>query len=273
MNQSVKESAEFLIFGIERDAVLAKRPDGKFIGRTEKRLMAKARGYWKKQIDFVLDKAKGISALKQNAIEDEVGRIVNNIPYQAELAETIVLHMKSALERGGQTSVKKLKLGQFGISFTIENKRAVDFLNAKKTLELSNYRGNIHGTTKERISTILTQAAKSGQSYQETAKLIIEQGQAGVFSPARAQLIATREIGVAYEEGNREPIDEFAEKYPDREVKKYWQTVEDDRVTPECNANQDEGWIALDDEFSSGDQNAPREGNPRCRCTTLYEVQ
>lgn len=266
------------MFRLERDAVLSKRPDGKFINRQEKRLMAKAKAYWKEQLNFVLEKSKNISAFKQNnietnAIEDEVSRIVNNLPNRTELAEAIVLHMKTSLEKGGQTSVKKLKLGEFGISFTVENKKAIDFLNAKKNLELSNYKGNINATTKTRITEILTTAAKSGQSYEQTAKLITEQGEAGVFSPARAQLIATREIGVAYEEGNREPIDEFQEKYPDRTVQKFWQTVDDNKVTEECAANEAESWIDLDEDFSSGDQNAPREGNPNCRCTTLYEIQ
>lgn len=278
MNQSVKDQADFLLFRLDRNAALSKRPDGKFIGRTEKRLILKLKKYWKGQMDYVLEKTKFISAFKQNniaanTIEDDADWIVNNLPYRTEIAETIVLNMKTSLERGGKMVVKKMKLGQFGISFDIKNKRAIEFLKAKKTLELSNSRGNINGTTKERIAAILTKAAKSGQSYEETAKLIIEQGNAGVFSPARAQLIATREIGVAYEEGNREPIDEFSEKYPDREVKKYWQTVGDDRVTPECEANEDEGWIGLDEDFPSGDQQAPRDGNPRCRCTTLYEIQ
>lgn len=230
---------------------------------------------------FVIEQAKNISTFKQdklqtNALEDEVNRIVNNIPMKAALAEEVVAYMTTSMDKGGQSSVKKLKLGKFGISWNIKNKKAIEFLNAKKTLELSNKYGNIHSTTKDRIKTILIDAANSGQSYQKTAQLIAEQGEAGVFSHARAQLIATREIGVAYEKGNNIPVREFQEKYPDRTVKKWWQTVNDDRVTPECHANQEASdekkGLELDKNFPSGDDVAPRYGNPRCRCFTKYEI-
>lgn len=279
MENQVDSLANNLIFCLERNAVLAKRPDGKFILRTERRLIAALKRTWKKQMDYVIEKLKNVSAFKQeenrvlNAIEDDIDRIVNNLPYRDELVEDIIAFMKLGMDKGGKSAVKKLNLAKFGISFSLENKKAIDFLNAKKSLELSNYRGNIHQTTKTNIARILVDAAKSGQSYQKTAQLIMEQGKAGVFSAARGQLIATREIGVAYETGNNIPIKEFQADNPDRAVKKYWQTVEDDRVTKECQENQDQGWLFLSQNFSSGDEYAPRFGNPRCRCFTKYEIQ
>lgn len=45
---------------------------------------------------------------------------------------------------------------------------------------------------------------------------------------------------------------------------KGWLTARDQRVCPRCQANADEGAIALDDAFVSGDQHPP--GHPRCRC-------
>lgn len=280
-NQLIKNSIDFLIFRLERSAILRGRPNGTFILREERRLIARCNEIWKKQMDFVIKQAENISALKQdklqtNAIEDEVNRIVNNIPFKAALVEEVVAHMSTSMDKGGQTSVKKLKLGKFGISWDIKNKEAITFLNEKKTLELSNKLGTIHATTKDRIKTILLDAANSGQSYQKTAQLIAEQGEAGVFSHARAQMIATREIGVAYEKGNNIPIHDFQEKYPDRPVKKWWRTVNDDRVTPECQDNQDQSdnanGIDLDKSFLSGDDIAPRYGNPRCRCHTEYQI-
>lgn len=279
-NEAVLSLANTLVFALERNVILSKRPDGKFLLRNERRMMAELNRVWKKQMNYVVEKLKNVSAFKQeenqivvNATEDDINRIVNNLPYKEELTQSVILYMESAMERGGKTAVKKLNLGKFGISFSLQNKKAIDFLNAKKTLELSNYRGNIHATTKANISRILVDAAKSGQSYQKTAQLIMEQGKAGVFSPARGQLIATREVGVAYETGNNIPIREFQADNPDRSVMKYWQTVEDDRVTEECAANEDEGWKALAQTFDSGDDHAPRLGNPRCRCFTKYEIQ
>lgn len=280
MNSQAANIAHNLVFSLERNVILSKRPDGKFLARSERRLIAEVRRTWKKQLDYVVEKLKNVSAFKQeqnsiftNATEDEINRIVNNLPYREDLVESVMVYMKVSMEKGGKTAVKKLNLGKFGISFSLQNKKAIDFLNAKKSLELSNYRGNIHQTTKTNIARILVDAAKSGQSYQKTAQLIMEQGKAGVFSPARAQLIATREVGVAYETGNNIPIREFQAENPDRAVMKYWQTVEDDRVTEECAANEDGGWLHLAEAFDSGDDHAPRLGNPRCRCFTKYEIQ
>ena len=279
-NEAIHNLAGVLVFSLERNAILSKRPDGKFILRNERRLIADLKRIWTKQMNYIVEKLKNVSAFKQekneietNALEDEVNRIVNNLPFKTDLAETVVLYMSVAMEKGGKTTVKKLNLGKFGVSFSLQNKKAIEFLNAKKTLELSNFRGNIDATTKSNISRILLDAAKSGQSYQKTAQLIMEQGKAGVFSPARGQLIATREIGVAYEKGNNIPIREFQANNPDRKAMKFWQTVEDDRVTEECAANEDGGWLPIDEAFDSGDDTAPRDGNPRCRCHTQYEIQ
>ncbi len=277
LSNEAKNQIDTLIFSLERSAILAKRPDGKFINRQELRLKANLKRSWKKQMDYVVEHAKGLSiftnnAVKINALEDEVFGLLSGLPEKKEIIESIILSMRLSLERGGKTAVKQLKLSDFGISFDIKNKKAIEFLDAKRTLELSNYKGNIDATTKQNISRILLDAANSGQSYQKTAQQIMAQGEAGVFSQARGQLIATHEIGVAYETGNRIPIDEFQKENPDRPVQKYWQTVEDDRVTPECAANEDEGWIELDKPFPSSDQNAPRYGNPRCRCFTKYQI-
>ena len=83
-------------------------------------------------------------------------------------------------------------------------------------------------------------------------------------------MIASNEIGHAYEQGNFIPIqDAVAEGH---KAKKEWSTVGDDKVTEECRDNQGMGKIKHDKDFLSGDMTAPRAGNPRCRCTTLYEI-
>lgn len=49
---------------------------------------------------------------------------------------------------------------------------------------------------------------------------------------------------------------------------KAWVTSGDDRVSDECQANEADGWIALDEEFSGGVQNPPQ--HPNCRCAVTY---
>ncbi len=273
MKQSLENNEAFLLFRLQRNATMSKRPNGKFLLAIEKRFISKCSAIFKRQLNYVLEKAKEISTFRQsnylkNSLEDEINRLVNNIPGKDDLVAEIVTVAKSAMERGGNYRVTEMKLGEYGISFSLQNKKAIDYLNAKKNLELSNYRGNITDVTKERIAEILTDAAKSGQSYQETAKLIMAQGDAGVFSPARSQTIATTEIGNAYEVGNRIPMDDFQEQNPDREVQKAWQT--DGETNDECAENEDEGWINIDDDFPSGDQNPL--AHPNCECTTLYQI-
>lgn len=276
-NQHLKILANWLIYNLERNAVADTRADGKFLLQTEKRLSKKTKTIFDKQLNWVLGKLKSIPELSQlklkgNSLEDEIEDLVDDLPFKKELTNSIVASMSVGMDRGGKTIVKKLKLGKFGVVWSLKNKEAIKFLKDKRTLELSNKKGNIDDTTKTRITEIIYQAAKSGQSYQKTAKLIAEQGQAGVFSQARSQLIATRETRLAYEVGNRIPIDDFQTKYPDREILKRWSTVNDDNVTDECQANQDEGWIGLDEPFDSGDEIAPRYGNPRCRCAIEYKI-
>lgn len=49
---------------------------------------------------------------------------------------------------------------------------------------------------------------------------------------------------------------------------KVWQTVGDDRVSDECQANEAQGPIAIDATFTGGVKTAPQ--HPNCRCTVSY---
>lgn len=275
-----KVKADNFAHWISRNIALSARPDGKFIRTQEKRLKKKVLGYFKKQQDWILKEIESLSLfnedgflLSRNGIRDEINNIMENFPFKVAMAETIIASMRTSLLKGGKNSVKKLKLGDFGISFDLKNREALKFLGGKLSHELSNYRGTIHQTTVDRISKILYDAADRGLSYQKTAELIIDQGEEGVFSQARGELIATREIGIAYEKGNNIPVKEFRLKNPDRVVEKAWQTVGDDRVTPKHRENQSDGWIIFEGRFTgTGDEHAPGSDNPRCRCATKYQI-
>ena len=49
---------------------------------------------------------------------------------------------------------------------------------------------------------------------------------------------------------------------------KKWITVGDERVSDMDIDNQAQGWIKIDEAFSSGNQNPP--SHPNCRCTLAY---
>jgi len=258
-----------------------KRPDWAFFDRTEKRFIRKVRSIFRKQRRWIEENSKELSFFQENgiktmknSIDDEIAVFLSQIPHKEELADEIVAFMRLAMKRGGKKIVKELKMkSRYGIAFDIKNPKATQFLEQKTLWEYSDALGNIDGTTKKGIQKILVEAHDSGASYTETAKKIQSQGRAGVFSRARGQMIAVREIGVAYEEGRDQVVQEFRQKYPVRQVLKKWQTVNDSRVTATHKTNQAMGWIDYSMLFDgTGDAHAPGSDNPRCRCFTKTKI-
>lgn len=257
---------------------MANRPNGNFLDRLERRLAARTSKIFRKQLAYILEETKKLSVFNgdqiTNDINDEIDGMLNKIPGQMDMAEEIVATARVGMDRGGKYIVKELDLGKFGISWSLQNTAALKFLGGKLTHELSNYRGNISGTTKKNISKIILEAAQKGESYQKTAKKIQEQGKVGVFSRKRAELIAIRETGVAYEQGKGIMIHEVANKFPEETIEKYWQTVNDNKVTPSHTLNQEQGWIGVSEFFTgTGDYQAPASDNPRCRCAVKYRIK
>lgn len=219
-------------------------------------------------LSFFNNKQK-VKFIQIKAVKDEINNLLDDMPENENIAEAIGQSGKEVYEKGAEAAHLQLNMAKVGIDLGLINPRAIDYLKKKKTLNLSDYKGSIKRTTKKQIIKILTDAAESGQSYQDTAKQIMEQGDAGVFSQARGQLIATNEIGHAYGEGNHEMVSIYHQE-TGAIVQKCWLTVNDDLVTEECMANQDEGWIEFEEQFDSGDDIAPRDSNPNCRCDCGY---
>ena len=258
-----------------------RRPNEKFLSGLERRLAARTRRVFKKQLNYIVEAVKEMPQFQgepqTNSIDGDINNMLNGMPGQEELAEQIVGVSKVGVDRGGKYIVKELDLGKFGVSWSLQNTAAIKFLGGKLSYELSNFKGNITGTTKKNISKIILDAVEKGESYNKTAKKIMAQGEAGVFSKARAQMIAVRESGVAYEKGKEIVLQDFSNKYPEVKTQKKWQTVNDKNVTPTHTLNQeqgsDDGWIAVTDVFlGTNDMVAPASDNPRCRCFTKYRI-
>lgn len=274
------ESIDNLAFYVSRNLALTRRLDGKILRAYERRLQKQLAVLWKKQMSYIIEGMKDLPSFSENALrvstngaDDQIDEFMRKLPEQASIAETVVAMMRLAIGKGMKRIIQKLKLGEFGVDFNLQNPDAIRFLGGKLSHELSQAFGTIHASTVGKISSILKDAARTGASYNETAQLIREQGNAGVFSRARAEMIAVREVGIGYEEGNAIPIREFNLKNPDRFVLKFWRTVGDARVTPPHRQNEDDGWIAYESTFSgTGDKHAPGSDNPRCRCATEYKI-
>ena len=119
----------------------------------------------------------------------------------------------------------------------------------------------ITDATRDDIREAVAQALEDGDSAAELADTIRD---LGAFSEARAMLIARSEIVRSHGQGQL-----AAMRASGVVERKAWSTAEDDDVSEECEANADEGDIALEDDFQSGDDAPPAHPNCRCVCVAV----
>lgn len=125
-------------------------------------------------------------------------------------------------------------------------------------------------TSQEEAKRVIADWIFDWKSYTQIAEDIITKTSVWFLSPKRAELIAINTVGNAYEQWRKEAVQQLKNSW--MQVRKYRSTVNDDKVTEECKENQDKWWIWFNEAWPSWDTEAPRQKNPRCRCTTNYEV-
>lgn len=177
--------------------------------------------------------------------------------------QTLITRIEAeAVSQGADITKQFFDPKKYGGSFDLENPRAVAWFSEHGgSLE---YIKDIQSTSKGQLQTIITQSLDEGWSYNQTSKAIRERFSS--FTTTRAQLIATHESAQAYEAGNRIFVDTIADMGVVME--KRWMNSRDEKVTPECQTNTDDGWISLNHTHTSGDQQPPRF--PGCRCWEIY---
>lgn len=275
------------VYHMERKAIaLKRRPNARFLQAEEYRLERNLAKYWAEQIKYIVEDMKDLSIFATEfrstelskkeikLLDNEIDEMIKLMPRQEEIADAIAATSARVMLKGGRFSIRKYKLGTINISFNLKNELALRYLRSKRDIMLSDRQGSINKTTKDRLLGILKNGVNDGKSYTQLAKEIVALSDKGVFSASRAQMIATNEIGKAYEFGNYVPVQEYSERTGKR-VKKYWNTVRDNNVTKECEANElhnGGNGIELDEAFPSGDAVAPRSSHPRCRCNVTYDV-
>lgn len=162
-----------------------------------------------------------------------------------------------------------------------------DNLNISGAFSLPNYRAQkyardhaaeavtrINSTTRKEIARIVQQGVENGTSYGDISDAIrskfkdfaVPQPQKHIAN--RGVLVAVTELANAYCEANLQTAGMLQQSGV--QMMKAWQTLEDDRVSDGCEANQSAGWIPLDREFPSGHMRPPRF--PGCRCDMLTDV-
>ncbi len=171
---------------------------------------------------------------------------------------------QAALEAGAEMAA------EFGLTMDFEKFPVQSVISKLKEGTLNLVR-NINNTTRNQIRTIIANGIENHQSYTEVAKQIRQRfAEMAAAVPQghirdRATLIAVDAIGQAYTDSTMAVASAMSET--GLAMEKFWQTVDDDRVEAECEANQAQGWIPLDQEFASGDDSPL--AHPGCRCALL----
>jgi SPP1 gp7 family putative phage head morphogenesis protein len=154
-----------------------------------------------------------------------------------------------------------LPLVGLGVDLDQANERSVDWARDRAASLVT----QIEENTRDMLRDTVAQAIEEGWSADELAHEIA--GSIG-FSDERAQTIARTETIAANNQGNLAAYKDAAAQ--GIALMKEWLTAGDDLVSEECQANEDQGPIPLDDDFDSGDDAPPL--HPNCRCAVAPVV-
>lgn len=158
-------------------------------------------------------------------------------------------------------------IGGIGISFDL----SVEVLTAIMGEQAAALITQINETTRNIVKAILVDGVEQSQSYSSIAKTLRDTFvDFGALQPQqhirdRATLIAVTEIGNAYTEAQMQAALDM--QAAGLVMEKSWLTVQDDRVSDGCRANESVEWILLDSLFPSGHLRPLRF--PGCRCALL----
>jgi hypothetical protein len=128
-----------------------------------------------------------------------------------------------------------------------------------KLVDNPNAKWAITDTTRTTIEELVKKAFSEGMTPAELATAV---EQTGVFSEARAEMIASTEMSRAQIAGALDTAEIVGA------VGKESQLSGDHDNDDECNENADVGVIAIDAEFPSGDLGPPY--HPRCNCALVF---
>lgn len=139
-------------------------------------------------------------------------------------------------------------------------------------IEAGNAFDNLHGLLSEITGLDKNRAATLDKFKQS----LIDKGVSGdklvdKVEAMRAKLLRDRRKTIAQTEQRMATENGAAEIARNRGAQfKRWITAGDDLVSDMDVDNEAQGWIAFDEEFSSGDNQPP--SHPNCRCTVTYRV-
>lgn len=204
---------------------------------------------------------KKLSTLKlaeaSRADLEKIGDAIDSIPSLPEIGSSAAVKQlitKALVSGAGQTG------HVIGIMFGETSQFVKDYVEARSLEKIG---ADVDATTADQIRSILTDGVNDGTPL---SKIITNIKQAGTFSRKRAETIAVTEIGNAYSQGTLDSAKSMVTE--DRDMEKAWLAEGD--CCDECDGNVEDGWIDIDEDFSSGDD-APL-AHPNCRCALMTRV-
>ena len=149
-----------------------------------------------------------------------------------------------------------------GMSMPELQRRSSLFAEAETRAILAKDGGkNIALAARQRIGVLVAETIEKGESIGAlTSKLKTDFS----FGTEKARLIARTETATALGHGQKEAA------ISQGRSEKQWVTQGDALVSAECSANEDEGWIRINEIFSSGAETIPQ--HPNCRCVVTYRT-
>jgi 2'-5' RNA ligase len=225
----------------------------------------------KKEWTFDLGGSRLVSKAGEDEEDEEVEEIILDIlkgfeevvpAMEHELAST---HLDSATEMRDALDVES------SIQFSVLNEKALQYARKRaaemvgkkwvdgELVDNPNAVWAITETTRDVLRTLIDDAFGQGQTPAELATSIEN---TGIFGAARADMIASTEMSKATIQGALSTAREVGV------VGKDWQTSGDHDLDDECDGNEDDGVIALEDNFSSGDDGPP--AHPNCNCAMSF---
>lgn len=185
----------------------------------------------------------------------------------AKLTKSVAEKLWKAFQAGHRQAAAQMLLQ---VSFKAPQPRAAAWL-ARHAAELVK---GIDETTRARVASLVTQAVEEGWSYGRTEQELktlydgFRVARPQLHIRSRARLIAVHEAAVGYGQGQMELGRWLADG--GLKVEKSWLTAGGERVCELCAGNEGDGWIGLEDDFSSGAECEPE--HPACRCVVMQQV-
>ena len=243
------------------------------IAHTEKKLAGAITKLFKtKKKAIIADIIKAYEEITKVSDDDYTDRVINSADYSdwGSFAPIVTASLKQISTNSGKLAIEHFSLeNSDGDIVNLVNEQAVIFaenrgaeLVGKKYLKNGelvdnpNAKWAINEATRDMLRTDVTTAINEGWSTKDLANALSENY---AFSDARAETISRTEVARSHIEGQMIAYREAGVE------KKQW--ILGDEACDECQANADEGVIAFDDAFPSGDDAPP--AHPNCLCDLI----